>query len=196
MRLFIGVELDERVKARAAAIADALREKLGRRVPARWIAAENLHVTLWFIGEMAEDRAAAIMSAVDVPFGIPSFDLEFRGAGAFPPHGAPRVFWIGVGDGRESMKALYDELAVRLQPLGFEAERRPYSAHLTIARVKPPERARRIEGSSREVRSLLREVDADAGRCRIGAVTVFRSRLSPKGASYEPLVRVPLEGSA
>ncbi len=185
MRLFIGIELDGEVKARAAAIADALRGKLGRRVAARWIAPENLHVTLWFIGEVAEDRAVAITEVVRAPFLVPGFAVEIRGLGAFPPHGAPRVFWIGVARGQDSMVALYDELARRLQPLGFEPERRAYSAHLTIARVQ--------ECRFRDVRNVLGDLEADAGGCRISHVTMFRSRLSPKGAAYEPLLRVPLQ---
>jgi 2'-5' RNA ligase len=185
MRLFIGIELSDAVKDRASGIAQKLRETLGRRVTARWIPAENLHITLWFIGEVADDRAAAVVTAVNIPFATGPFDLELRGAGAFPPHGLPRVFWIGVTAGLPSLQALHSELARRLQPIGFEPERRAYSAHLTIARVK--------ECRSREARDLLRDIDADAGDCRIAAVTVFRSRLSPKGASYEPLVRVPLE---
>ena len=185
MRLFIGVEPGDEVRARAAAIADALRGKLGRRVTARWIAPENLHITLWFIGEVAEDRAAAITGVIRTPFPIPRFDLELRGLGAFPPHGAPRVFWIGVARGQDSMIALYSELAGRLQPLGFEAERRAYSAHLTVARVK--------ECRLRGVRNVLQGLDAVAGECRVNSVTMFRSRLSPKGAAYEPLLRVPLQ---
>ena len=171
------------MKSRVAAIADALRETLGRRVTARWIPADNLHITLWFIGEVSDDRAARIIDAVNAPFATRTFDLELRGAGVFPPHGPPRVLWIGVAEGQHSMIALYTELAARLQPLGGEPERRAYSAHLTVARIKewPPRRAKRLEG-----------VVADAGRCRITAVTVFRSRLSAKGASYEPLLRVPL----
>lgn len=187
MRLFIGIELDDEVKARAAAIADALRDKLGRRVQARWIAPGNLHITLWFIGEVNDDRAAAIVRAIETPFPVPAFDLELRGLGAFPPSGPPRVFWIGVGDGQDSMLRLYNELASRLQPLEIESERRPYSAHLTIARVKE---ARRPYPALRE---KLRALPSDAGRCRIAAVTVFRSRLWPKGATYEPLLRVPLQ---
>jgi 2'-5' RNA ligase len=75
-----------------------------------------------------------------------------------------------------------------MQPLGVQAERRAYSAHLTIARVKEvPGR-----GGHHELRAALREVAADAGRCAIDAVTVFRSRLSPKGSTYEALLRVPL----
>lgn len=184
MRLFIGVELSDHVKRRAAEIADALRETLGPRAHARWIPAENLHITLWFIGEVDDERGAAITNALNRPFGVAPFDLELRGAGAFPPSGPPRVFWIGAGRGGESMLALYSDLAARLKPLGFEPERRAYSAHLTIARVK--------DARSRDVRSVLKRIDADAGSCRIAAVTLFRSRLSPKGASYEPLVRVPL----
>ena len=186
MRLFVGVELDDNVKTRAAAIAEALRSDLGCRVNARWIARDNLHITLWFIGEVDDARAAAIADVLRHPFTTPAFDLELCGAGAFPPHGMPRVFWVGAGAGRESLSALYDELKTRLVPLGFEAERRPYSAHLTIARVKEAERPHR------RIREVVRELDADAGRCRIGAVTLFRSRLSPKGAAYEPLLRVAL----
>jgi 2'-5' RNA ligase len=185
MRLFIGIELSDTVKARAAEIAGQLRQTLGRRASARWIAAENLHLTLWFIGEVADDRVGAILNALNTPFTVRPFHLDLRGAGAFPPHGVPRVFWIGVATGQASLQALHDELAVRLEPLGFEAERRAYSAHLTIARVK--------ECRSRDVRKLLDEIDADAGRCQVAGVTVFRSRLSPKGASYEPLLRVRLD---
>jgi 2'-5' RNA ligase len=199
MRLFIGLELSDAVRSRVSAIAGALRERLGPRVTARWIPPENLHITLWFIGEVPEDRAAAILQTVDAPFSIPGFDLEIRGVGAFPAQGAPRVLWIGVGAGQESAIALYGELATRLQPLGFEPERRAYAAHLTIARAKDwPERAkqgkpRRMDRVDRAaLREILREFPADAGRCRIDAVTVFRSRLSPKGATYEPVLRVPL----
>lgn len=184
-RFFIGVELSDTVKARAAQTAERLRHTLGRRATARWIAAENLHITLWFLGQVPDERALAIRSALNTPFTVPRFDLEVQGAGAFPPHGAPRVFWLGIAAGQASLQALHDELAVRLQPLGFEPERRAYSAHLTIARVK--------ECRSREIRTLLRDIDAHPGRCQIAAVTLFRSHLSPKGASYEPLLRVPLE---
>lgn len=184
MRLFIGVELSDDVKARAAAIADALHAQLGARVHARWIPVENLHITLWFIGEVDDEHGEAITNALNPPFHLAPFDLELRGAGAFPPSGPPRVFWIGARRGGDSMLALYNEVAARLKPLGFEAERRSYSAHLTIARVK--------EARRRDVRSVLKQIDADAGSCRVAAVTLFRSRLSPKGASYEARVRVPL----
>jgi 2'-5' RNA ligase len=193
VRLFVGIELDTAVRSEAAAIAEALRLRVGRRVTARWIAAGNLHITLWFIGEVADDRAAAILTAIDRPFDIAPFDLHIAGLGAFPPTGAPRVFWLGVRHGGESLARLHGELAVRLTPLGIEPERRPYSAHLTIARVKPGWKdVHPSAGGYGDLRAALRELAADAGACPIKEVTVFRSRLSPKGAAYEAVLRVPL----
>jgi 2'-5' RNA ligase len=189
LRIFIGVELDDAVRDSAAAIADSLRRQLERRVDARWIPAANLHITLWFIGDVAGDRAEEILRAVDRPFTIRSFDAHLAGLGAFPPSGAPRVFWVGVQSGAEPLASLHAELSTRLLPLGIEPERRAYSAHLTIARVKD---VRGVKGYA-DLRASLRAVAADAGACRIAAVTVFRSHLSPKGATYEALLRVPLQ---
>ncbi len=190
MRLFVGVELDDRVRAAAADLAERLRRRLQRsriRVNARWIAPENLHVTLWFIGEVNDERGAEIARALEPAFATPSFDLHVKGCGAFPPSGPPRVFWLGLASGADSVRCVYDEVKDRLAPLGFEPEKRLYSPHLTIARIKDIDR-----GAARRVRETLADVPADCGSCRVAAVTLFRSRLSPKGASYEPLLRVPL----
>jgi 2'-5' RNA ligase len=191
MRLFIGVELDDRTRAAAADAAEQLRRRLQRAAPdlhARWVAAPNLHITLWFIGEVPDANAAALAGALGATaFATPAFDLALSGCGAFPPSGPPRVFWIGVAAGGGRMLDLHRELEGRLRPLGYEPERRAYSAHLTIARVKDPGRA-----AARAVRGALAATRADCGTCPIAAVTLFRSRLSPHGATYEPLLRVPL----
>lgn len=191
MRLFLGVELDGDVKAAAAEAAGRLRTSLRRVAPsleARWVEPANLHITLVFLGDVADHRAATVHATLTrAPLSVRRFDLALAGGGAFPPAGPPRVLWIGVREGREGMGALYEELTGRLAPLGFEPERRPYSAHLTIARVRDAGHA-----AARDVRQALADLPADCGRCEIGAVTLFRSRLSPRGAAYEPLLRVPL----
>jgi 2'-5' RNA ligase len=191
MRLFIGVELEDRVKALAADVAERLRQRLNRRLPdfhARWIEPANLHVTLWFIGEVPDESLDRIIAALQAPaFSSPAFPLSLGGCGAFPPSGQPRVLWIGVHRGLEEMRGLYREVGARLEPLGYLPERRDYAAHLTIARVKDGGR-----GGAREIRSILAALPADCGVCQIAAVTLFRSRLSPRGATYDPLLRVPL----
>lgn len=190
MRLFVGVELDDRVRRAAAEAAEHLRVRLKRSradVNARWVDPDNLHITLWFIGEVHDDRAAELRGALQAPFGTPAFDVRLDGCGSFPPSGPPRVFWLGVASGVEPMRQLYGEVRDRLVAIGCEEEKRPYAPHLTIARVKEIGR-----GSARAVRDAVAAVPAACGSSRVEAVTLFRSRLSPKGSRYEPLLRVPL----
>jgi 2'-5' RNA ligase len=188
VRLFVGIEVDDAVRASAAAIARPAATVLAPYLAIRWVAAENLHLTLWFLGEVPEPRATAVLNGVGPFFDVSPFDLHIGGFGAFPPSGLPRVLWLGVQQGQHSLAELHRALVPRLQPLGFEPERRPFSAHLTLGRVK----AARGVARPREVRALWRDLPADAGVCRIEWITVFRSTLSSKGAVYEPLVRVPL----
>jgi len=190
MRLFLGIEIDESVRSAAAAAAALLKQRLEQAAPgldARWVAASNLHITLWFIGEAVEARGQAIMTALERPFDTSAFRVELGGLAAFPATGRPRVLWLGVRQGRTALRDLHGEIAGRLAPLGFEREARPYEPHLTLARVKDTGRA-----SGRAIGGVLAGVPAECGTCPVTAVTVFRSRLSPKGATYEPLLRVPL----
>lgn len=190
-RIFVGVELEPAVRAAAAAAADGLRTELARgdlRVTARWVRQDNLHITLVFIGEATDERARSVEAALAPGFGMPGFDLRLAGFGAFPSSGVPRVFWIGLGSGAEEMAALNAEVSARLAAIGCPAEGRPYSAHLSIARVKDvPSR-----GHASRIRRILGGLEADAGVSHVSAVTIFRSHLSPKGSAYEPLLRVPL----
>lgn len=192
MRLFIAVELEAHVRHAAAREADALRRALAKAgdIDARWIPEENLHITLFFLGEVSDDRLEAVRSVLDAPFAMPAFDLHLAGAGAFPPSGPPRVFWFGVRDGADQLAALNADVTRRLGPLGFEPEHRTYSAHLTIARVRDP---RRRGGGHAALREALASFEAAPGRSRVSGVTLFRSRLSPKGAAYDAILRVPLE---
>jgi 2'-5' RNA ligase len=190
VRLFVGVELEAAARAAAAEAGRALRARLDdRAVEARWIDEPNLHITLWFLGEVGDDRVSAVQRALEPPAPVRPFTLELHGVGAFPPSGAPRVFWLGVGQGRSGLTALYDVVRARLEPLGFEAGTRPYAPHLTLARVRE---GRRRSGG-RQWRAAL-DAPTPAIRSRVDHVTLFRSHLSPKGARYEPLLRVPLEG--
>ena len=191
MRLFVAAEPSLDVRQAAAATAGRLRAALrssGLDHGIRWIPEENLHLTVWFLGEVSDPRAGAVLEALRPPLPEPAFTLRLAGLGAFPPSGPPRVFWMGVSQGTDELARLHDEIGARLAPWGFRGEARAYSAHLTLARVKePPPPAARAT-----VRQLLRDRKAEAGDCRVDALTVFRSRTSPAGATYEPLLRVPL----
>lgn len=191
MRLFVAAHPSEEVRARAAACAERLRERLDRAGASggiRWIPAASMHLTVWFLGEVSDARAEAVLGALQPPIVVPPFDVHVAGFGAFPPSGPPRVLWMGVIRGLETLARLHDEVGARLQPWGFRPEGRAYSAHLTIARIKEP--AQRTARAA--LRNAVTHTAGDAGVCRIDHLTVFRSRTAPAGAAYEPVLRVPL----
>jgi 2'-5' RNA ligase len=190
MRLFIGVELPNDVKAGAAAVIEELRGGLRRVAPGaeiRWVDEANLHLTLWFLGEVGDALLTTLSMALREPFVTPSFNVRFEGLGAFPPTGSPRVFWAGAETGGPQLAALHAEVQNRMVRLAFEPEDRPYSPHLTLARVKE---IRRADGLA--AKQILATFPAAFGDFPVNAVTLFRSRLSPKGARYESVLRVPL----
>jgi 2'-5' RNA ligase len=191
MRLFLGIDLSDSVASAAAAIADDLRRRIANATPRaslRWVPVDNLHVTVWFLGEVPEPQTDALVDALRPALRLEPFTLRVAGAGLFPRGGAPRVVWLGLPEGRRELIAVHDRLRPRLVSLGFEPEKRPYDPHLTIARVKDVARQ-----DVPAVRGIVAETGADAGRCRVDAVALFRSRTSPHGAQYERLLRVPLE---
>ena len=189
MRLFAGLELDEPARSAAASVSSRLQHRLQVTAPdftARWVPRENLHITIWFIGEVADSAAAPLVEHLGSPLGLPPFRLVVNGCGAFPRSGAPRVVWIGTAEGRDGLIAAHAALVERLAPLGYRPEARAFSPHLTVARVKEPGRA------ARAVRQALAEEPGNCGQVQVRALTLFRSRLSSHGAVYEPLQRVPL----
>jgi 2'-5' RNA ligase len=190
VRLFIGIEIDGVAKAAVMSAGLALRARAEDprwAVAARWVPVENLHITLWFIGNLPDARGALVLSAMASPFETPVFTIELGGLGVFPPSGAPRVFWMGVRAGADALVALHAEIGGRLEPLGFEPERRGYSAHLTLARIKAVNR-----GAYGALRTMVREFPAPGARSVVNAATVFQSRVSSKGSAYTPVLRVPL----
>ncbi len=187
MRLFVAVELDEATRANASRAATRLAEALGpeARRAVTWVAASNLHVTLRFLGEVEEGVASELKTRLQRPFDTPAFELRVAGLGAFPPAGPPRVFWLGLTSGAERLAELHDEIEARLDGLGFEREDRPFRAHLTLARVKG-----RLH---QDARRLLASTPADAiGGGTVSRVTLFESRLSPRGAIHTALAHGPL----
>ncbi len=188
MRLFLAVELDEAVRRAAADTARALAAALDRRGIRRglaWVAPGNLHFTLHFLGEVDEPTARAVIERVSPPLAVAPFDLALAGVGTFPPAGPPRVIWLGVAEGGRDLAAVHGEIGRRLEGLGVTRDRRPFSAHLTLGRVKSPLGPRLHE--------VLAEASlAGQARCRVDHVTLFESRLSPRGATYSVIATARL----
>lgn len=186
MRLFVACEIGEALAAKTAELSRELQRRTAAAAPTSkvtWIPPDRLHLTIRFIGEVDDERGAAVGAALAEPLGVTPFDLTLAGAGAFPRGGAPRVLWVGVSAGREALVAAEREVSSRLARLGIPPEERAYSPHLTLARVR--------DAAGLRTAPLLDGLTASViGTVHIDAITLFQSKLSPKGPTYTPLLRI------
>ena len=186
MRCFVAIELPDDVRAALARSQASLRQR-APRADLRWVDAAGLHVTLKFLGEVAEDRLSALTDALRAAVASPAaLALAVAGLGGFPSLGRPRVLWAGIPTGVAELGRLAAALERALAPLGFPPESRPFRGHVTIARVRSP------RGIGRIAAAIRAGGDVDFGRWTATDVVLFQSRLRPSGAVYEPLARFAL----
>lgn len=183
MRTFYCVPLAEAQQVAIASIADGIRA--GTRTRASWVRDGNYHVTVRFLGEIEPmltldlDRIAqGVLRRFD------PFQIELNRVGAFPSAERARVLWIG-GETPAPFADLVRSLEEELRAIGFEPERKPPRAHVTIARIKGrPDRelVEHVE-KARLATTLIVPVDR---------VVLMESQLTPKGAVYTPLLEAAL----
>ena len=187
VRAFVAIETGSEVRSAAARLIEKLA---AAGADVKWVETDNMHVTLKFLGDVALKETARICEAVQKAADkVEPFELEFRGAGAFPNAARPRTVWLGTAEGHEPMLRLFERVDSRLAKLGFRRESRAFHAHLTLGRVRRggPQIAR--------LGQLLQEnADYPAGTSRVDEVIVFSSELGPSGPSYHPLGRAKLLG--
>lgn len=180
MRLFVAVDVPDAIKD---AVERDVVTPLRDTVPgARWSRPEGRHLTLKFLGEVAEDRVASAAEALQKAASAQAgFGVAFDVFGGFPNVRRPRVLWLRIGDGSDDLAALAQAVEGALQPLGFPGEDRSFRGHFTLARFPKP-----------RILESLPSVDVPTARWRVDEVTLFRSQLHPKGARYTALERFPL----
>lgn len=174
--------LPAELRNRLAAEIDALRD---HAAGVAWVAAENLHVTLKFLGGVDESRLAEIGAALAQAVTVPAFEVGVRGLGAFPSAARARVLWAGA-PGSAAFTTLADDVDRALAALGFPPEERGFTPHVTLGRVREPRR--------NDALAVALEAAAarDFGTLRVERVSLMRSDLSPRGARYTELSAVPL----
>jgi 2'-5' RNA ligase len=188
LRLFFAVELPSEVRGRAA---DYIAELRGRmpEVRASWERPEKMHITLKFIGEVAPDALSLLSGAAErAASSLAPFRFVIEDAGAFPVRGLPRVLWLGVRDASGSLAQLQKRLEDECEAVGFEREARPFHPHLTIARLRRPEGARRLA-------ALHQEKGFEAAEVFVDALLLIQSELGPAGSLYTELSRHKLSGA-
>ncbi len=188
LRLFVSIEPPEAVRRRLGAIQAELKRLAGRHADeVKWVAPENVHLTLQFLGAVPQERLGAIEAALAAAAaGARPLALEVRGAGGFPNARRPRVLWAGLAGEVEPLAALAADLGHRLAPLGYPPEDRPFSPHLTLGRAREGRGAAGLGGA------LLAAGASEGVPWRADALVLVQSHLSPAGPRYEPVDRFDL----
>lgn len=184
IRAFLAIDLPASLRPVLSQAQERLRQS-GADV--RWVPVGNIHLTLKFFGNITEAQVKAVQEAITpVARGQRPFSLLITEAGAFPSPRSPRVVWLGVGGDLEILRDFQRRLEAVLAPLGFPPEDRPFSPHLTLGRVKSP------AGRNALVQALVSLPPPGAPPFQVKEVVLFRSNLSPHGATYLPLKIIPL----
>jgi RNA 2',3'-cyclic 3'-phosphodiesterase len=186
MRLFFGVFLPEAVRQHVSAIRDNARAQIGEG--ARFVSDEQLHLTLQFLGEVAEDRApSAVEAAREVAARTSAMSVELAELGAFPNARRPQILWLGLGGEVGALATFATDLGRRLAARGFAIDDRKYHPHLTLARVKLPAAGRRIAQWLVEAEHAARKAEDGESAFAIDYFALIHSTPGRDGSIYRAL---------
>ncbi|MEO0107753.1 MAG: RNA 2',3'-cyclic phosphodiesterase [candidate division WOR-3 bacterium] len=176
IRAFVAIELPEKTRAEISRLVDRFRG-----MPVRWVARQNLHLTLVFLGDTEyEYLTAARATIAQAVANARQFHVSCCSIGAFPSTRAARVIWLGIGQGATELSELARRIRNALPAKGFAGDTRPFSPHLTIGRVRSP---LHIDAGA------LIPQDAKLSAFPVTEVTLLHSHLRPSGPVYETLER-------
>ena len=188
VRSFIAIELPDELKLELTQLEARL--KLGKQPWVKWVDPYSIHLTLKFLGSIATDRIGEITRAMEAAArGIPPFHLEVKGLGVFPNLRRAQVAWVGIGGEVDKLSQLQQRIESNLVPLGFAPESRPFTPHLTLARV----RDQASLDERQKFGQLIVSTRFEAGTIEVDAVNLMRSQLTREGAIYSRISSVRLK---
>jgi RNA 2',3'-cyclic 3'-phosphodiesterase len=189
VRAFIAIELTPEILAALGRVQGDLQKGEGGRA-GRWVKQDGIHLTLKFLGEVPQVKLQAIQEAlVRACMHFGPFTFTVGGLGCFPNTRRPRVVWVGVQEDTGELASLQKAVEREVSPLGFPAEARGFTPHLTLARVRDDVGFREVELLGKAVDDFESEERAEM---QVRAVSLVKSDLKPGGAVYTELFQVPL----
>jgi RNA 2',3'-cyclic 3'-phosphodiesterase len=189
MRLFVAIDIDNATRSQLTTAREAIESALTTAVvlpKITWQRPEAAHVTLRFIGEVSEAVAARLQQTLSTALPLSAFDVQWNHVGAFPNERRPRVLWVGPA-AVEPLSTLAAIVNERLSAFVPADDDRPFRPHLTIGRLRTEARGVRWP-------DILRAASWQPTVTHVSRVTLYMSRLSPKGSTYTALATATLDG--
>lgn len=191
LRAFIAVPLPPAITQQLAEV----QRRLKRGCPEQavtWVRPENIHLTLFFLGDILPERQAPVEAALSVVARhARPLTFSVQGAGAFPNLNRPRVIWVGLQEPTGQLALLHRAVNEAMQNVGFQPEDRHFSPHLTLGRIR--QRASREDAQA--VGEAIRRAEVGhLGDAPVEEMILFRSVLKSSGAEYTPLARFAIQG--
>jgi len=186
VRLFIALQISDSIRNNYAELIDDLKrfdEKAAPKKP-KWVRPENLHVTLKFIGHTDSAKLDSICAALATVHSPREVRLHFLNVGFFPKAKRPRVIWGGM-EASENLARLAHDVDQQIATLGFPAEARAFTPHLTLARLDPPGISPGLEIA------VQKHAAHDFGELHASEFHLIESKLKPTGAEYTTLKSFP-----
>ena len=181
LRVFLALNLDEPIKSQLLRLQNRL-DKIGADV--RWGKAEQIHLTVKFLGEITDQMAADVCRLCqNISAEFEPFEFGVRSAGCFANHGRPRVLWVGVEDPSGSVRRLNERIEKTLAPLGLRRERRVFKPHVTLGRVRSATNALDLRAE------VVKGTNFEAGVAQTSEITIYASELGPDGPIHRVIGR-------
>ncbi|MCU1290434.1 MAG: 2-5 ligase [Acidobacteria bacterium] len=179
-RIFIAVDISERVRREVAVYAQQLRKEFAD-LRVGWEKPEKLHLTLKFLGETGETQLKELFEiAENIAADVPAFHLQITDTGVFPSARNPRILWLDVKDEMGSLAVINNRIENECEKIGFARENRSFKPHLTIARLREP-------GKSKLLAEKHLGNKFEPARFEVAEILVYESRLQPAGSIYAKL---------
>ena len=187
IRSFIAIEISDQVREGLKALQQDLK-KVGARVG--WVAPENIHLTLVFLGDIFRSQVGPLAVALDgVAAQTVPFRYEVAGSGFFGSPRSPRVIWVGVNEQGNMVAGLQARVSDAVRELGLKTEDRPFHPHLTLGRIRAPSRVD-------ELTSLLASAKSTTfGLVEVHRLRLMQSHLEHQGVRYSVLHESALKGA-